>query len=579
MYANTFAVQLSSWTNARDTLWFLAMLYSGVTLLYVILIHVQRHPSAAAMNANPLPSITPQEQEEFMKMSPQQQQAFMQEYQQRVAVVQEQQQQQQNPEGGPPQPPGAGCCGSDSGLEFYDTPLYEFVRMAWFVSGLTAFVWTCNLFVSFWAFSSFYISNTSGPLRAFWTNYASKMNASLIVVTVFLAWPLCCFVLEVVVWLIGVLPWFAIRSTCKRGVEMYRPALPLSQLPMYIRADMFFMDFQDVKRLGFSRQAWMILTGSDRPFFDGSDDPTVDKDPAMTQLMHLRMQWQQTMLAMMPPWMQQGGAGMMLGPNGQMLNYQQQQQQMMLMMSGQSGQAPPSQGGTPATIATNGAVLPTHSPAATPAEYPIEESGDKTHRRRRRSTHERHRHADPAAASNQASASGVDPSALGPSNGGGAANASRPRRRHRSKSRSRSKAVFEGGAAPPAPPGTDAAVAGSTPAGPTTRHRRRHSRSKERGPSGGASPTPAVPPAPSAAAAATGGEDQEGGHHRRHSRSRSRSKAAGDASVAAAAAATSGAGGAPDTQHRHRRRSHSRSREKPAKKGPAAADLDALMQL
>lgn len=567
MFANTFAVQLSSWTNARDTLWFLAMVYSTFALLYAILINVQRHPAAGTMGAgaNALPPITPEEQDEFMKMTPQQQQAFMQEYQQRVGAVL-----QQDPNAGMPQAPGAGCCGADSGIEFYDTPYYEFVRIAWFVSGLTAFVWTCNLFISFWAFSNFYIEHTTGPLRLFWRDYARKMNASLVVVTIFLAWPFCNFFLELVVWLIGALPWLVIRSTCKRGIEMYRPALPLSQLPMYIRADMFFMDFQDVKRLGFSRQAWIMLTGSDRPFFDSCDDPTVDKDPAMTQLMQMRAQWQLTMMSMMPPWMQRAGGfpGMMMGPNGQMMGYPQQQQMMLMMNGGGNANHSPSQAGTPATIAGSGAVLPT----STPAEYPIEENEVKTHRRRRHSTHERHRHADPAGAeqSSMALASGA---AGGGAAAGGAANSSRPRRRHRSKSRSRSKAAFESGAASPVPLGTDAAVAaaaagGNTP-GATTRHRRRHSRSKERGASGGASPVPA-------AAGAGGEEGGEGGHHRR--RSRSRSKAAGDA-AAAAAATGAAAAAAPDTQHRHRRRSHSRSREKPSNKAAAAADLDALLKL
>ncbi|KPA80833.1 hypothetical protein ABB37_04260 [Leptomonas pyrrhocoris] len=581
MYANTFAVQLSSWTNARDTLWFLAMVYSGFTLLYALLINAQRHPSGGVgmAGANALPTISPQEQEEFMKMTPQQQQAFMMEYQQRVASVQ-----QQNPQVGFTQPPGSGCCGSDSGVEFYDTPFYEFVRLAWFVSGLTAFVWTCNLFISFWAFSNFYIQNTSGPLRVFWSDYTRKMNGSLVMVTVFLAWPLCSFALDLVLWLIGVLPWLVIRSTCKRGVEMYRPALPLSQLPMYIRADMFFLDFQDVKRLGFSRQAWMMLTGSDRPFMDCCEDPTVDKDPAMTQLMQMRLQWQQSMMSMIPPWMQQAGMGA-----GTPMNYQQQQQQMMAMMGAAGGGAESarSHSGTPATVATNGALLiPANSSSASPAEYPVEEAEMKTHRRRRRSTRDNLRHRDPASANVGAGATpnsngqGMEQTSLGmpaANNGGAAANSSRHRRRHRSKSRSRSKAAFESGAATPVPPGSDAAVAasaGGNSPGATLRHRRRHSHSKEAGAARGASPMPPVPP-PIPAPPADEGESG-GGHHRRHSRSRSRSNAAGAGEAAAAAA---GGGGGADTQHRHRRHSHSRSREKQSGKAAAAKDLDALLQL
>ncbi|AYU75964.1 hypothetical protein LdCL_050010900 [Leishmania donovani] len=470
MYANTFAVQLSFWNDARDTLWILAMVYSFLTVLYAVLINVRRHASCASVegargSSFMLPSITPQQQEEFVKMTPQQQQAFIQEFQQQVATVQ-----QQNPSAVFPsqQPPGVGCCGSDRGIEFYETPFYEFVRFAWLFSGLTTFAWTCNLFISFWSFSYFYIRETTGPLNAFWTVYTRKMEATLIVVAVFLAWPLCNFVLELVVLVALVLPWLVIRSTWKRGIQMYRPALPPSQLPAYIRADMFFMDFQDVKRLGFSRLAWIILTDSEKPFFEGCEDPTVDKDPAMTQLMQQRMQWRQMMASMLPPWIQQ-------------------QQQMSVMSPGGAGVMMPGQVATQQRQFdfSGAATPPANSLMQSPAQYPVEDGEHRSHKRRRHhSTHDR-RHADPlGAASMEQTSAGL----------GAAGKENSTRHRHRrhshhrshSRSRSRSRGVFDGGVSQP--PVSDAAVengADHTADGASRRrHRRSHSHSHSRAAAG-----------------------------------------------------------------------------------------------
>ncbi|CAG9568238.1 conserved hypothetical protein [Leishmania major strain Friedlin] len=471
MYANTFAVQLSFWNDARDTLWILAMVYSFLTVLYAVLINVRRHASGASVevargSSFMLPSITPQQQEEFVKMTPQQQQAFIQEFQQQVAMMQ-----QQNPSAVFPsqQQPGVGCCGSDRGIEFYETPFYEFVRFAWLFSGLTTFAWTCNLFISFWSFSYFYIRETTGPLNTFWTVYTHKMEATLIVVTVFLAWPLCNFVLELIVLVALVLPWLVIRSTWKRGIQMYRPALPPSQLPAYIRADMFFMDFQDVKRLGFSRLAWIILTDSEKPFFEGCEDPTVDKDPAMTQLMQQRVQWRQMMASMLPPWIQSPQQQMsVMGPGGagMMMPGQVAPQQRQFDFSG-------------------AATPPANSSMQSPAQYPAEDGEHRSHKRRRHHSTRDRRHADPlGAASMEETSAGLG--ATGKENSTRHRHRRDSHHRNHSRSRSRSRGVFDGGVSQP--PVSDAAVengAGHTADGASRRrHRRSHSRSHSRAAAG-----------------------------------------------------------------------------------------------
>ncbi|CAD2222460.1 hypothetical protein ADEAN_001000400 [Angomonas deanei] len=91
--ANMFVVQLSHWNNARDTLWFLAMVYSVLSLLFAFLIHIQRNPSSQTG----FPVLTPEKQQEFMAMTPAQQQAFMQQLQLEQGQAAQQQSQ--------------GCCG------------------------------------------------------------------------------------------------------------------------------------------------------------------------------------------------------------------------------------------------------------------------------------------------------------------------------------------------------------------------------------------------------------------------------------------------------------------------------------
>lgn len=83
----------------------------------------------------------------------------------------------------------------ETGMEVYGTPFYEFMRLAWLFAGLTLFAWTCNLFISYWAFASYYRNHSTGPLHSFWQKYDNKFVATVIVVTVYLAWPLCSFAL------------------------------------------------------------------------------------------------------------------------------------------------------------------------------------------------------------------------------------------------------------------------------------------------------------------------------------------------------------------------------------------------
>lgn len=261
MNASTFVLQLSVWNNARGALWCLAAFFSAVALLFAIVIHVQRHPTGLQPDF-----LTPEKQMELLRMTPEQQRLYFFQLQQTMA--------QQS----------SGCCGG-VGVEVYDTPYYAFLRVAWGFTGIACFVWIATTLVSFWSFMGFYVDHSEGDLKNFFEVYSVKYTATILTVGVFLTWPILCILLELAIWVVGFLPWLLIRSTLKPGIERFRPSLPLSKIPGYIRCDMFFMDFQDIKRFGFSRLQWMLLTENERPFFDCFEDPTLIRDPDMMNAM------------------------------------------------------------------------------------------------------------------------------------------------------------------------------------------------------------------------------------------------------------------------------------------------------
>lgn len=302
--ANVFAVQLSQWNNARNTLYFTAFVFTLVAIVLSVLVSRQRQSATAPPS---MPVQLPQDkQDELNRLPPVQQQLFLMEYMSNNPQYYMKMQQQQQ---------AAGCCSFC--VEVYDTPFYEFMRIAWFYLGMVALFWSANLLLSYWSFSSFYKEETTGQLKEFWEKYDTKFSASVILVTIYLAWPLFNVFLDLAVLVIGIIPWVIIRSTCKEGVGRYRPSLPLSQLPGWIRTDMFFMDFQDMKRLGFSRAAWILLTGAPKPFFECCEDTTVDTDPNMTALVEARAQYERNCYNMMMAGWQLPGMAMVTPPQPQ----------------------------------------------------------------------------------------------------------------------------------------------------------------------------------------------------------------------------------------------------------------------
>lgn len=249
-----FVMLLSHLNVGRGALWCLALFFSFLAVAFALVIHAQRNP-----RKNPFES--PFFQAEFLQMSPTQQALFLQ-------------QNMQMP----------GCCGS-SGVSVYDTPYYAFLRFAWGFVGCVVFVWIAVLLVPFFTFIPYFIDHTNGELRAFWEGYYTKYLPTILCVGAYLAWPIVSHVLEAIVWVVGIIPWFIIRSFLKPGIERFRPEMNLSELPGYIRADMFFMDCQDIKRCGFSRLQWMLLTDTHTPFMDCCEDPLLIRDPDTMQSM------------------------------------------------------------------------------------------------------------------------------------------------------------------------------------------------------------------------------------------------------------------------------------------------------
>lgn len=250
-----FVMLLSHLNVGRGALWCLAVFFSSLAVVFALVIHAQRNP-----RKNPFE--TPFFQAEFLQMTPAQQALFLQQNMQQMQ----------------------GCCGS-SGVSVYDTPYYAFFRFAWGFVGCVAFIWVVMLLIPFFVFVPYFIDHTTEDLHEFWESYYQKYLPTILCVGAYLAWPIICHVLEAVVWVVGIIPWFAIRTCLKPGIERFRPEMSLSELPGYIRADMFFMDLQDVKRFGFSRLQWALLTDTHTPFFDCCEDPLLIRDPATMQAM------------------------------------------------------------------------------------------------------------------------------------------------------------------------------------------------------------------------------------------------------------------------------------------------------
>ncbi|KAH9588784.1 hypothetical protein LSM04_007355 [Trypanosoma melophagium] len=299
--ANTFVVQLSAWNTARDALYFIAMVFSIFTFVYANLVDYQRK------------NVRMQSMEGQFQQQQQQQQK--QEERPRQQNERKKQQQKQGKE--PPvkskqkdngrsasQQPNRQLLGPPmirGPIEVYGTPFYEFMRIAWFVMGVAVFLWVCNMMVSFWKFSSFYRNSTTGKLHEFFEEYNVRFSASVICVTIYLAWPLVNIFVELALWVFFFIPWVIIRSICKPGIGRLRPALPLDEMPGWVRLDMFFMDFNDIRRIGFSEPAWTLLTGSTAPLMSCCIDPTIDRDPTMsTWQQQQQQQWYARMQGMYP---------------------------------------------------------------------------------------------------------------------------------------------------------------------------------------------------------------------------------------------------------------------------------------
>nr|CCC49386.1 conserved hypothetical protein [Trypanosoma vivax Y486] len=174
---------------------------------------------------------------------------------------------------------------SAGAIHVYGTPYFEFVWMAWFVMGVATVVWTWTLMTSFWGYVGYYQYITTGRLNTFFADYNTRFSISVMFVSTFLAWPVVKLLIEFLLWIVFFLPWLLFRSVGKPGIGNLRPALPLSKMPGYIRLDMFFMDFADARRLGFSESTWSMLTGTSVPCLPSCcDESMIDRDPNMPTL-------------------------------------------------------------------------------------------------------------------------------------------------------------------------------------------------------------------------------------------------------------------------------------------------------
>ncbi|PWU87490.1 hypothetical protein C4B63_91g45 [Trypanosoma cruzi] len=137
--ANTFVVQLSEWNIQRYTLYFIAMLFSIVTLLYATIVHFQRQKVGGEPKAvlGPLNNSSRQASKDLKILPRMWQMGPMQRSNKKNNNKnnnnsssssnnnKQQQQQQQQPLSPSLNRP----------IEVYGTPFYEFMRIAWFCNG------------------------------------------------------------------------------------------------------------------------------------------------------------------------------------------------------------------------------------------------------------------------------------------------------------------------------------------------------------------------------------------------------------------------------------------------------------
>ncbi|RHW71522.1 hypothetical protein DPX39_070082000 [Trypanosoma brucei equiperdum] len=335
--AFALTVQLKTWSTQRNAMYFLAMIYSLFTLLYAYLINFHRRSNRGANDEND-PLASSQHQHGGHQGSAV---GYPSVKGQLDATINDSQQGSQNTQ----MQPGLQMSprtGAADPIQVYGIPFYETMRCAWFVMGFAVVTWTYTLMASYMAQSQQYRDRASGELQQFLTAFHQRFIATVVCVTIYLAWPISNILIEIALWFVLIIPWLIYRTMCNPGLGNLRPDVPLDEMPGCIRLDMFFMDFADTRRLGFSDSQWRLLTGTGKPFFASCvDESTIDRDPSMPSLRYAS-NWaagaqpgSYPQVPMSPGQMQ---------PHGQQLQQQQQQhvqqqlqQQQRMMQSSMTG--------------------------------------------------------------------------------------------------------------------------------------------------------------------------------------------------------------------------------------------------
>jgi hypothetical protein len=206
--ATVFAMNVAQWVNFRGTLYFIAFMGTLIVAVYAVLVHRSKH---------------------------------MQQINTQFVA-----------------PP----------VDFFGTPFYAMFRSCWFCVAIVMFLWIVNEMYVYWKVIDFYKSNTTGALHDFWVDFDKKFVATVVCGGVYVCWPLCNLVLEVAIWIVGIVPWYIYRMMCAPTLETARyPELPLHEQPCCVRLDMFFTECNQAKRIGFGETMWEIVTGSREPYF------------------------------------------------------------------------------------------------------------------------------------------------------------------------------------------------------------------------------------------------------------------------------------------------------------------------
>jgi hypothetical protein len=155
-----------------------------------------------------------------------------------------------------------------NGLWFYGTPLYYAFRMAWAAASVPTLLWIAGEMHQYWWIIDAYTQRTTGPLHDFWAAFEDRFGWKIVCLGVFLCWPIVHLLLEAVIAVVGFVPWVVwvdkFDPRMAAPGPYIDPAKPHDEHSACIRAHLFFAEWRQLARFGFSEGQWELLLSEPR---------------------------------------------------------------------------------------------------------------------------------------------------------------------------------------------------------------------------------------------------------------------------------------------------------------------------